>query len=123
MSNPPVTPPPSTSASGEPLALEDVYHNVESLDNLPPDQLADILNQLAEKIVTAPEEYKIGFGLTSLDAALLDGIDLSTAEGRKKLAAILRMLAQLVMSREKNAYLSATSALTIDGGKDKGRGR
>jgi hypothetical protein len=41
----------------------------------------------------------------------------------KKLAAILRLLAQLVMSREKNAYLSATSALTIDGGKDKGRGR
>jgi hypothetical protein len=41
----------------------------------------------------------------------------------KQLADILRMLAQLVMSREKNAYLSTTSALTIDGGKDKGRGR
>lgn len=106
-----------------PPSIEDVFAKVESMDNLPPDQLADILNKLAEKVMTAPLEYKLGFGLTSLDAALLDGIDLSTAEGRKKLSAILRMLAQLVMSREKNAYLSATSGLTIDGDKNKGRTR
>ena len=106
-----------------PPSIEEVFANVESIDNLPPEQLADILNQLAEKVTTAPEEYKLAFGLTSLDAALLDGIDLSTPQGRKKLAAILRMLAQMVMTREKNNYLSATSNLTIDGGKDKGRGR
>lgn len=106
-----------------PPSIEDVYNNVESLDNLTPQELADVLNKLAEKVISEPLEYKLGFGLTSLDAALLDGIDLTTAEGRKKLAAILRMLAQLVMSREKNQYLSATKDLTIDGGKDKGRNR
>ncbi len=110
-------------AATTPPSIEDVFANVESLDNLPPDQLADILNKLAEKVISEPLEYKLGFGLTSLDAAMLDGIDLTTAEGRKKLAAILRMLAQMVMSREKNQYLSQTSGLTIDGGKDKGRGR
>lgn len=119
MSQPPKAPP----STNEPKSLEDVMANVESLDNLPPDQLADIFNQLADKIISQPLEYKLGFGLTSLDAALLDGIDLSTAEGRKKLAAILRMLAQLVMSREKNQYLAQTNGLTIDGDKSKGRGR
>lgn len=104
-----------------PPSIEDVFANIESLDNLPPKELAELFNKLAEKVTTEPLEYKLGFGLTSLDAALLDGIDLTTAEGRKKLAAILRMLAQLVMSREKNQYLSQTNGLTIDGDKNKGR--
>lgn len=120
MSNHGTTTPPSTK---EPLEIEDVFQNIESLDNLSPGELADILNKLADKVITSPVEYKLGFGLTSLDAALLDGIDLTTPEGRKKLAAILRMLAQMVMSREKNQYLSQTSGLTIDGDKSKGRTR
>lgn len=106
-----------------PPSIEDVFNNVETLDNLAPKDLAEILNKLAEKVISEPLEYKLGFGLTSLDAALLDGIDLTTPEGRKKLASILRMLAQMVMSREKDKYLADTKDLSIDGGKDKGRGR
>ncbi len=107
-----------------PPSIEDIFADSTKLDNLSPKELAEALNKLAEKVMTDPLEYKLGFGLTSLDAALLDGIDLKTPEGRKKLAAILRMLAQLVMSREKNQYLDMTSGLSIDGNnKNKPRGR
>lgn len=123
MATPP-TPPSTNHADNSQKTVEDVMANVESLDSMTPKQLADMLSQLADKVMTEPLEYKIGFGIEKLTAEMMDGIDMNSPEGRKKLAAILRMLAQLVMSREKSQYLGGISAdLTIDGGKDKGRGR
>lgn len=123
MATPP-TSPSTNQASDTPKTVEDVMSNIESLDSMTPKQLADMLSQLADKVISEPLEYKIGFGIEKLTAEMMDGIDMNSPEGRKKLAAILRMLAQLVMSREKSQYLGGISAdLTIDGGKDKGRGR
>lgn len=124
MATPPNTPPSTNPLSDTPKTVEDVMAHVESLDSMTPKQLAEMLSQLADKVMTEPLEYKIGFGIEKLTAEMMDGIDMNSPEGRKKLAAILRMLAQLVMSREKDKYLGGISTdLTIDGGKDKGRGR
>jgi len=96
---------------------------MEILDHIPPEQLAEAIEQLAEKIISAPEEYKLEFGLQQIDSKLLDSIDLSTPEGRKKLAAILRILARTVIAKGKDQYLAKTSPdLTLDS-QGKGRGR
>ena len=106
-----------------PPSIEDIAEDMEILDHIPPEQLAEAIEQLAEKIISAPEEYKLEFGLQQIDSKLLDSIDLSTPEGRKKLAAILRILARTVIAKGKDQYLAKTSPdLTLDS-QGKGRGR
>ena len=46
-------------------------------------------------------------GLEQLDIADLDNIDLSTPDGRRKLAKLLRILSEKVLTQGKNAYLSS----------------
>lgn len=64
------------------------------LDKMTPQELADYFYALAEEIIASPEEYKIKMQLAQLDISELDGIDLNTASGRRKLAKIFRMLAE-----------------------------
>jgi hypothetical protein len=104
---PPPTKPPSTSPN--PF--------LEEIDKLTPQELADYLYALAEEIIASPEEYKVKMGLEQLDIDDLDKIDLSTAAGRRKLAKILRLLAEQAL-RGKEAYLSSV----VDKSKP-GRGR
>jgi hypothetical protein len=84
---------------------------VRDADKLP-------LAQLAETIITNPLEYKLSYGLETLDPKLLDAVDVSTPEGRRKLAALLKMLARLAM-RSKTQYLAAVK----DPAQDKSRSR
>ena len=112
-----------TQDAPTPPTIEDIAEDLELLDHIPPEQLAEIIEQLAEKIISSPEEYKLEFGLQQIDAKLLDAIDLNSAQGRKKLAAILRILARRVIEKGKDQYLAKTSPdLTLDG-QGKGRGR
>lgn len=90
----------------------------EEMDQMSHEQLAEALNQLAETVITNPLEYKLTYGLQTLDPKLLDEIDVSTPEGRKKLAALLKMLARMVM-RSKEQYLGSVK----ETGKNQGRGR
>lgn len=76
---------------------------LEGLDQMNPQELADYLYALAEEIIASPEEYKIKMGLRKLDIEDLDNIDLSTAAGRRKLAKILRLLAEQAL-RGKAVY-------------------
>jgi len=92
---------------------------LEGIDQMNPQELADYLYALAEEIIASPEEYKFKMGLEQLDIADLDGIDLSTPAGRRKLAKLLRMLAEQVITKGKDAYLSSVQ----DKSKDQGRGR
>jgi len=109
MATPPRKP---SSTSNENPFLDDV-------DKMTPQELADYLYALAEEIIASPEEYKFKMGLEQLDISELDGIDLSTPAGRRKLAKLLRMLAEQVMTRGKEAYLGNVT----DKSKDQGRGR
>jgi len=88
------------------------------MDAMTHEQLAEALAQLAETVITNPLEYKLSFGLDTFDPKLLDAIDVSTPEGRRKLAALLKMLARLAM-RSKEQYLTVVK----DPAQDKGRGR
>jgi hypothetical protein len=90
---------------------------LEDLDKLTPQELADYFYALAEEIIASPEEYKVKMQLAQLDISELDGIDLNTAAGRKKLAKIFRMLAEQAL-RGKDVYLASVK----DSSKDKGRG-
>ena len=102
-------PPPSTNQNNTTL-LEDV-------DKMSPQELADFLYALAEEVIASPVEYKLKLGLTQLDISSLDQIDLTTPQGRKKLAALFRLLAEQVL-RSKDAYQS----MVVDKGKpQKGR--
>ena len=83
---PPANTPPSTN---NPF-LEDV-------DKMSPQELADFLYALAEEIIASPQEYKIKMGLEQLDITELDNIDLNTPQGRRKLAKLLRLLAEQVL--------------------------
>lgn len=83
-----------------------------------PQELADYLYALAEEIIASPEEYKVKMGLKQLDISELDNIDLSTSAGRKKLAKILRLLAEQAL-RGKAVYLASV----VDKTKTQGRGR
>ena len=91
---------------------------LEGIDKLNPQELADFLYALAEEIIASPEEYKLKMGLKQLDISELDGIDLSTAAGRRKLAKILRLLAEQAL-RGKDVYM----ATVVDKSKPQGRVR
>ena len=104
----PPTPPPSTKAN--PF--------LDEIDKMSPQELADYLYALAEEIIASPQEYKIKMGLEQLDISELDNIDLNTPAGRKKLAALLRLLAEQVF-RGKEVY----QASVVDKSQDKGRSR
>ncbi len=94
-------------------------HNpfLEDIDQKSPQELADYLYALAEEIIASPEEYKVKMGLKQLDIEELDNIDLSTAAGRRKLAKLLRLLAEQAL-RGKEVY----QASVVDKSKP-GRGR
>lgn len=92
---------------------------LEGIDAMSPQELADYLYALAEEIIASPEEYKFKMGLEQLDITELDNIDLGTPAGRRKLAKLLRMLAEQVMTRGKEAYLGSVK----DPSKDQSRGR
>lgn len=107
MTKPPV-PPQSTSANP---FLEDI-------DKMSPQELADYLYALAEEIIASPQEYKIKMGLEQLDINDLDNIDLNTPQGRRKLASLLRLLAEQVF-RGKEVYQSSV----VDKSQNQGRSR
>lgn len=91
---------------------------LEDIDKMSPQELADYLYALAEEIIASPQEYKIKMGLEQLNIADLDNIDLNTPAGRRKLAALLRLLAEQVF-RGKEVYMGSV----VDKSKDQGRGR
>lgn len=93
-----MAPPPSKPSSTNPF--------LEEIDQLNPQELADYLYALAEEIIASPEEYKVKMGLEQLDIDELDNIDLSTAAGRRKLAKLLRLLAEQAL-RGKEIYQSS----------------
>lgn len=76
---------------------------LDDIDKLNPQELADFLYALAEEIIASPEEYKVKMGLKQLDIDELDNIDLSTPSGRRKLAKLLRLLAEQAL-RGKDIY-------------------
>lgn len=88
-------PPSSTDDPKTPL--------LEELDQMNAEQLADYLYALAEEIISDPLAYKVKMGLETLDISELDNIDTSTPAGRKKLAALFRLLATQVL-RSKETY-------------------
>ena len=91
---------------------------LDHIDQLNPEQLADYLYALAEEIIASPQEYKIKMGLEQLDIADLDNIDTSTPAGRRKLAKLLRLLAEQVL-KGKEIY----QASILDTSQNKGRSR
>jgi hypothetical protein len=102
--------PPSSTDSNNPF--------LDEIDRLNGQELADYLYALAEEIIASPEEYKMKMGLAQLDISELDNIDLSTPAGRRKLAKILRMLAEQAL-RGKEVLLGTV----VDKSRPQGRGR
>lgn len=102
---------PNTNSTKTPL--------LEDLDQMTAEQLADYFYALAEEIISSPQEYKLKMGLEQLDIGDFDNIDLSTPAGRKKLAALFRLLAVQVLSKNKEAYLSTV----VDKSKPQGKTR
>lgn len=90
----------------------------DDIDKKSPQELADFLYALAEEIIASPQEYKIKMGLEQLDIAELDNIDLNTPKGRRKLAALLRLLAEQAL-KGKEIY----QASVIDKSQTQGRSR
>ena len=70
---------------------------LDDIDHMNPQELADFLYALAEEVIASPLEYKLKLGLTQLDIAEFDTINLNTPEGRKKLATLFRLLATQVL--------------------------
>lgn len=99
----PPKPPSSTDDERTPL--------LDELDQMSAEQLADYFYALAEEIISNPREYKRKMGLEQLDISEFDNIDLSTPEGRRKLAALFRMLAMHVL-KSKAQYESAVTDRT-----------
>ena len=91
-------PPRNPSTDNKPTLLDDV-------DKMTPQELADFLYALAEEVISNPVEYKLKLGLTQIDISEFDNIDLSTPAGRRKLAALFRLLAQQVL-KSKEVYQS-----------------
>lgn len=89
------------SADSSAAAKENPF--LEDIDKMNPQELADYLYALAEEIIASPEEYKVKMGLKQLDIDDLDNIDLSTPAGRRKLAKLLRLLAEQAL-RGKEVY-------------------
>ncbi len=86
---------------------------LDDLDKKTPQELADYFYALAEEIIASPEEYKVKMQLAKLDISELDGIDLNTSAGRKKLAKIFRLLAEQAL-RGKDVYLSSVADKSND---------
>lgn len=97
----PPKPPSSTDDKRTPL--------LDELDQMSAEQLADYFYALAEEIISNPIEYKKKMGLEGLDISEFDNIDLSTPAGRRKLAALFRLLATQVISKGKDNYLSSVT--------------
>jgi hypothetical protein len=91
---------------------------LDGLDQLTPQELADYFYALAEEIIASPEEYKVKMKLSQLDISELDGIDLNTAAGRRKLAKIFRLLAEQAL-KGKEVYQSSV----VDKSKPQGHTR
>ncbi len=102
--------PPSSTDAKTPL--------LDELDQMTAEQLADYFYALAEEIISNPQEYKIKMGLEQLDISEFDNIDLSTPAGRRKLAALFRLLAMQVL-RSKETY----QATVVDKSQETGKGR
>lgn len=111
-----MTKPPASSTDSKHLGGN--AQDMESIDQLSPEELAEYLYGLAEKVIEDPLAYKVEFGLSQLDIAELDNIDLSTPEGRKKLAKLFRLLAKQVF-KGKNIYLESVK----DQSQQKGQSR
>jgi len=103
----------ATSENNPPPLKENPF--LQEIDQMSPQELADYLYALAEEIIASPQEYKIKMGLEQLDINDLDNIDLNTPAGRRKLAALLRLLAEQVF-RGKDVYQSTV----IDSSKQQG---
>ena len=111
--------PPSTDENaGDEKLPRDTKTLLEGIDGMTPQELADFLYALAEEVISNPKEYKLKLGLEQLDINDLDKIDLSTPAGRKKLAALFRLLAAQVL-KGKKVYQETV----VDKGKQTGRGR
>ena len=76
---------------------------LDELDQMTAEQLADYFYALAEEIISNPKEYFLKMGIDVIDISEFDNIDLSTPAGRKKLAALFRLLAAQVL-KGKEAY-------------------
>jgi hypothetical protein len=100
-----MAPPRKPTSTNPPSLLDDV-------DKMSPQELADFLYAIAEEVIASPLEYKLKLGLTHLDIAELDQIDISTPEGRRKLATLFRLLAVQVL-KSKETYQSTV----VDKGK------
>lgn len=111
-----MTKPPASSTDSK--LLSGNAQDLNEIDKLSPEDLAEYLYGLAEKVIEDPLAYKIEFGLSELDIAELDTIDLSTPEGRKKLAKLFRLLAKQVF-KGKNIYLESIK----DPSQQKGQSR
>lgn len=105
--------PPSTEHKSPQTLLDDI-------DKMSPQELADFLYALAEEVIASPLEYKLKLGLTQLDIADLDKIDLSTPAGRRKLAALFKLLAVQVL-KGKEAYKSTVVDKSQDKQNTRGR--
>jgi hypothetical protein len=104
--------------NNKPQAAGMTDEDAASIDQLSPEDLANYLYEMAEKIIEDPLAYKVEFGLSTLDIQELDNIDLSTAQGRKKLAKLFRLLAKQVF-KGKNIYLETIQ----DKSQETGRAR
>lgn len=102
----------------KPTSTNDANPFLDDVDKMTPQELADYLYALAEEIISSPQEYKMKMGLEQLDIAQFDNIDLSTPAGRRKLAALFRLLAEQVI-RSKELYQQTV----VDKSKDQGRSR
>lgn len=111
-----MTKPPASSTDSKLLSGD--AQDLNEIDKLSPEDLAEYLYSLAEKVIEDPLAYKIEFGLSELDISELDNIDLSTPEGRKKLAKLFRLLAKQVF-KGKNIYLESIK----DPSQQKGQSR
>lgn len=103
----------------KPPSTDDKTPLLEDIDSMSPQELADYLYALAEEIISSPLEYKLKMGLTQLDIDELDNIDLSSPEGRKKLAKLFRILAEQLM-KGKEVY---QSTIIDKSAPDQSRGR
>lgn len=105
-------------ATKPPAAPPSTNPFLEDIDKLSPQELADFLYALAEEVIASPQEYKVKMGLEQLDISELDNIDLNTPAGRRKLAKLLRLLAEQAL-RGKEVF----QASIIDKSQQQGRGR
>ncbi len=97
----------------------DVKTLLDDVDSMTPQELADYLYALAEEVIASPKEYKMKLGLEQLDISEFDNINLNSVEGRKKLAALFRLLAAQVL-KGKEVY----QASVVDkSAQNKPRGR